>query len=83
MLSKERRTQLIKYANDYANIAVEEGSKSAMQKFWRDYTKKELFNVIEEVVILNLTKAYILCKAGKLSREECSTEQNKLLNILN
>ena len=50
-----------------------------MQKFHKDYFTEKIFSVIEHEVILHLTKAYLLCKAGHISRTECNQELKKVI----
>ena len=53
-----------------------------MQKFHKDYFTEKIFNAVEHEVILHLTKAYLLCKAGQINRAECNQEQKRLLLVL-
>lgn len=82
MKEKNRNQLILEYANEYSRIALKKGGKVAMQKFHKDYFTEKIFSVIEHEVILHLTKAYLLCKAGHISRTECNQEQKKLLSIL-
>lgn len=82
MSEKSRSQLIIEYANEYSGIALKKGSRAAMQKFHKDYFTEKIFNAVEHEVILHLTKAYLLCKAGQINRAECNQEQKRLLSVL-
>lgn len=86
-MSKDEGTRkcIIDGANNYADIAINEGTAAASRKFFDDYITdypNGMWNGIEHIVILYLVPQYIKCKKGIISRKDCARRQNELLSIL-
>lgn len=77
----QRKKAVIKACNEYADIAVKQGTAKATQIFFNDYLKGR-WNVMEHIVIMRLVQQYIYCKMGQITREACMSEQKKSLEML-
>ncbi len=81
----EFRKRIINGANNYADIAINEGTAAASRKFLDDYTTgypDGMWNCTEHIVIMYLVPQYIKCKKGIISRKDCAVQQNRILSML-
>lgn len=72
---------MLQASNQYADIAVKQGTAKASRAFLDDYMKGR-WNVMEHIVIMRLVQQYIYCKMGHITREACMSEQKKSLEML-